>query len=54
MNLFFWKDKKYDKDLEMYLEQSRLYPYLQEGLKIIDSVLSGEIHFVHKTDIEKN
>lgn len=59
MNWRFWKkifkskEKIYDEELEKYLEQSQLHPYLQAGLDIIDRAISGEIQFFKDSQIEE-
>lgn len=47
------KEPTYDEELEKFLEQSQLHPYLQEGLQIINRAINGEISFYPDMHIEK-
>lgn len=42
MNWNFWKTLAFDTELESFLIESRLYPYLQEALRILQKYESGE------------
>lgn len=44
----------YDEELESFLKQSQVYPYLKQGLHIIDQALTGQICFYKDAHIEQS
>lgn len=65
LNWIFWRKKKkcvpteevekpfYDEELEVFLQQSQVFPYLQAGLEMINQIIDGEIGFYSDTHIEQ-
>lgn len=53
MNLFFWKKKKYDDEMETYLKGSQLYPHIKAALEVMDNCISGDLHLEHRIHLKK-